>query len=107
MVGRGKNIPGDLKSSIDRLIKSVYDQHGSALVEMCPSNKLSKILEIVNKEKKLEEKRAIANSQIISQNEIGESPALKRMREEHAQKGEKEPEGTNMSQYAAKSAASG
>ena len=53
MAGRGKNLPPDLKSSIDRLIKAVYDQHGSALIEKSPSNKLSKILDIVNKEKKL------------------------------------------------------
>ena len=53
MAGRGKNLPPDLKSSIDRLIKAVYDQQGSALIEKSPSNKLSKILDIVNKEKKL------------------------------------------------------
>ena len=54
MAGRGKNLPPDLKGSIDRLVKSVYDQHGSALIEKSPSNKLSKILDIVNKEKKLQ-----------------------------------------------------
>jgi len=55
MAGRGKNLPPDLKSSIDRLVKAVYDQHESALIDQAPSNKLSKILEIVNKEKKLAE----------------------------------------------------
>ncbi len=55
MAGRGRNLPPDLKASIDRLVKSVYDQHGSALIEQSPSNKLSKILEIVSKEKKLQE----------------------------------------------------
>ena len=58
MAGRGKNLPPDLKGSIDRLVKSVYDQHGSALIEKSPSNKLSKILDIVNKEKKLQQAAA-------------------------------------------------
>ena len=54
MAARGRNLPADLKLSIDKLVKAVYDQHGSALIEQCPSNKLSKILEIVSKEKKIE-----------------------------------------------------
>ena len=53
MAGRGRVIPADLKSSIDRLIKVVFDMHGSALIENCPSSKLSKVLEIVNSQKKL------------------------------------------------------
>ena len=44
--------------SIDRLVKSVYDQLGSALIEKAPSNKLAKILEIVNKEKKIQTEQA-------------------------------------------------
>ncbi len=55
MAGRGRNLPQELKSSIDRLIKAVYDQHGSALIEQTPSNKLQKMLEIVSKEKKIQE----------------------------------------------------
>jgi hypothetical protein len=40
MAGRGKVIPAELKVSIDRLVKTVFDMHGSALIEKCPSNKL-------------------------------------------------------------------
>ena len=57
MAGRGRNLPEELKSGIDKLVKAVYDQHGSALIEQSPSNKLSKILEIVSKEKKLMEQQ--------------------------------------------------
>ncbi len=52
MAGRGKNIPNDYKLSIEKLIRAIYNESGAAFVERCPSNKLSKIFEIVNKEKK-------------------------------------------------------
>ncbi|CDW76684.1 UNKNOWN [Stylonychia lemnae] len=52
IAGRGRNIPNDLKVNIEQLIKVIYYEQGSAFVEQCPSNKLSKIFEIVNKEKK-------------------------------------------------------
>ena len=55
MIGRGKNLSTDLRLSIEHLIKVVYDQHGTALIEQAPTSKLSKILEIVHREKKLEE----------------------------------------------------
>lgn len=57
MAGRGKHIPPELKTSIEKLIKVVFDQHGSGLMEGAPANKLPKILEIVQKgkERKLAE----------------------------------------------------
>ncbi|TNV74601.1 hypothetical protein FGO68_gene2135 [Halteria grandinella] len=89
--GRGKNIPQDLKLSIEKLIKAVFDQHGSALMEKAPSNRLPKILEIVQKEKKLGEQQkaiiatAVNKSQIFAEEfsikpemnaEISDSPIV-------------------------------
>ena len=45
-------MPNDYKVSIEKLIRSIYNEQGPIFVERCPSNKLSKVFEIVNKEKK-------------------------------------------------------
>ena len=51
IAGRGRNISPELKANIEKIIKDIYYEQGSAFVEQCPSNKLSKIFEIVNKDK--------------------------------------------------------
>ena len=70
MAGRGKVIAADLKNSIDRLIKMVFDLQGSALIDKCPSNKLSKVLEIVNNQKKLIEAQEQKELKLVQQEQL-------------------------------------
>ena len=93
MAGRGKVIAADLKTSIDRLVKMVFDLQGSALIDKCPSNKLSKVLEIVNNQKKLIEaqeqkelkrvqQEQLAHQQYLAAMEKADEEALKVVPEE-------------------------
>jgi hypothetical protein len=52
MASRGNNITNEMKTNIENLVKAVYYEQGPAFIENAPSNKLSKIFEIVNKDKK-------------------------------------------------------
>jgi hypothetical protein len=44
----------DLKKGIEQLVVEIYRVDGDKFIECAPSNKLSKIFEIVNKKKKEE-----------------------------------------------------
>eukprot|EP00347_Sterkiella_histriomuscorum_P018265 403346170 len=49
---RGRNLSQELKNSIEKIVKVSYYEQGSEFVELCPSKLLSKVFEIVNKEKR-------------------------------------------------------